>query len=194
MATYHGYISIPHSSYEEWKSNTLGNSYDVDNFPAYNPYQCWDYCALLWRQYGLTLVTKPGGGGAIDCWSISRYANARPPFTSYTSLSGIKKGDILVFRAYFGWVGTAGHIGLAATDYSGRNISRNLIKVLGQNQAGSSKVNIVEYPLNAVVGYFRNTKWTDTPSPTPTPTPTTTKRDNFPWPVAWKHWPNFKRK
>lgn len=194
MATYHGYITVPHSSYEVWKSNTLGNSYDVDYYPAYAPFQCWDYCALLWRQYGLTLITKAGGGGAIDCWRVSRYVNARTPFISLTGASGIKKGDILVFKPYSGWVGVNGHIGLAATDYSGRNVSQNLIKVLGQNQAGSSKVNIVEYPLAALEGYFRNTYWTESPTPEPTPTPSdTTKRDKFPWAIAWRHWPNFKR-
>ena len=171
MAQYNGYVQIPHGSYQEWRNATLGNGYNVDN--AYGN-QCWDFCAELWYQYGLRLVTRPSGNGiASDCWNISRYTNARPPFTSIEGKENIKRGDVLV------WNGTSqsptGQIAFADEDYNGTN----QIHVLGQNQgqgtlAGS---NIALLSLNNFLGIFRNTNWQEQP---PTPTPTNKKR-NFKW-------------
>ena len=96
MAQYNGYRKVPHGSYSKWRSATLGNGYNVD-FSAGN--QCWDYCALLYRQYGLTLRTKPGGGTAYECWSISRWANSQPPFRSITGVQNIKRGDIIILKS-----------------------------------------------------------------------------------------------
>ena len=195
MAQYYGYLNVSHNSFTQWYNATHGNGYNVD-YSFGN--QCWDYCALLWYQYNLRLITKPGGGGAIDCWNVSRYINAKPPFKSYTNIKKIKRGDILVFRPYGQAVGLAGHIGFAYTDYSGRNTAKNTLKILGQNQAGSTVVNVVEYPINAIVGYFRNTKWTatDPDEPVDPDDPETKGKDkvkHFPWAIAWAHWPNFKR-
>lgn len=194
MAQYWGYVSVPHASFNQWYNNTIGNGYNVD-YSFGN--QCWDYCTLLWWQYGLQLVTKAGGGGAIDCWNVSRYINAKTPFKSYTTISKIKRGDILVFKPYGTAVGAAGHIGFAYTDYSGRNTSKNTLKILGQNQAGSSTVNIVEYPIAAIVGYFRNTRWSsvDPDEPVDPDDPETKQsiKKKFPWAVAWSKWSSFKR-
>ena len=89
MAQYNGYVEVPHSSYDEWRSATIGNGYNVDGLYGN---QCWDYCALLWHQYNLTLVTRPGiGGGAADCWLISRNINARDPFISLTGIENVKR-------------------------------------------------------------------------------------------------------
>ena len=38
-------------------------------------------------------------------------------------------------------------------------------------------------------GFIYN-PWADQPTP---PTPSDVKKDEFPWPVAWRHWQNFKR-
>ena len=191
MAQYYGYIQVPHESYDAWRSATINNSYDVD-YPYGAMFQCWDYCALLWYQYGRRLVTKSGGGGAINCWTVSREANSKPPFVSIADLTKLKRGDIVVFQYMRGWVGTAGHIAILDENITTLMIARNRIKMLGQNQAGSSRVNVVEYPLSAAVGFFRNTNWNPITPPSPTPT-VTNKRDSFPWAVAWRHWPNFKR-
>lgn len=195
MAQYYGYRTVPHNSFNQWYNATIGNGYNVDY--SYGN-QCWDYCALLWYQYNLRLITKAGGGGAIDCWTSSRYINAKSPFKSYTDVTKIKRGDVLVFRPYGQSVGSAGHIGFAYTDYSGRNKSKNTLKILGQNQAGSTVVNIAEYPIAAIVGYFRNTRWTSVDPDEPVdPDDPEEKgkegKDHFPWAVAWHHWSNFKR-
>ena len=188
MAQYNGYRYVPHGSYNAWRAAVLGNGYNVDY--SYGN-QCWDLVALLYWQYGLTLITRPGGNGtAEDCWYRSRQANSKPPFISLTGKENIRRGDILVWSAG-NMQNATGHIAFADMNYSQRN-SRGQIQCLGQGQ-GSSVTNIVWIGTN-IIGIFRNTKWDSTPSPDPTPTPTTIKRDNFPWPVAWKHWPNFKRK
>lgn len=169
MAQYNGYVQIPHGSYQEWRNATLGNGYNVDN--AYGN-QCWDFCAELWYQYGLRLVTRPAGNGiASDCWNISRYTNAKPPFTSIEGKENIKRGDVLV------WNGTSqyptGHIAFADEDYNGTD----QISCLGQNQGQGSVggSNVATLSLNNFLGIFRNTNWQEQP-----PTPTNEKR-KFKW-------------
>ena len=87
MAQYNGYVSIPHATYDEWKAATIGNGYNADRQFGN---QCWDYCAELWHQYGLTLYTRPGGGGAADCWLISKNSNAVSPFKAIYNKEDIK--------------------------------------------------------------------------------------------------------
>lgn len=187
MAQYNGYRKIAHSSYDEWKRLTEGNGYDVD-YQWGN--QCWDYCALLWYQYNLPLVTRSGGGGAADCWIISKNVNARGPFIAIEGITNVKRGDILVWNR--GRYHSAGHIAIADEDY---NPNHNYIYCLGQNQGkGQYYVAYVEKVYNAdFLGIFRNTEWDQTPPPGPEPEPKDNKIENeFPWAVAWNHWENFK--
>lgn len=161
MAHYVGYLEVPHGSFQEWRNATYGNGYDVDGWFGE---QCWDYVALLYWQYGLTLYTRAGGGGAQDCWLVSRAENSRTPFISLTGKQNIKRGDILVFGS-----ATVGHISFADEDYNPSHPS--YIASLGQNQAGNGSgypVNVVNYSLNNFLGIFRNTYWNGvTPPPTP---------------------------
>lgn len=182
MAQYNGYVAVPHGSYNQWRAATLGNGYNVD-FMFGN--QCWDFCALLYWQYGRTLITKPMGGSAYECWTISRQANSRSPFVSIESVNNIKRGDIIVLNR--GGRNTTGHIAFADEDYNGTNY----VKLLGQNQGGvNGNVNVVNTSMTRFLGIFRNTNWRESPTP---PTPTGQKeKDKFPWPVAWAHWQNFK--
>ena len=187
MAQYNGYRIIPHASYNQWRAQTFGNGYNVDY--AYGN-QCWDYCALLYYQYGLSLITKAGGGYAFECWTVSRNANARYPFVAVTGINNIKRGDIIVLNRTAS--NYAGHIAFADEDYNGSGY----IWLVGQNQGGyNGNVNRTKFSVAPFLGIFRNTTWTHEPTPpTPTPTPsTTTKKDKFPWAIAWRHWPNFKQ-
>lgn len=184
MAQYDGYRQVPHSSYSEWRTATIGNGYNVDY--AYGN-QCWDYCALLYFQYNLPLITRPGGNGtAADCWNRSRALNSRPPFISVEGVSNIKRGDIIIWNS--NEYSSTGHMAFADEDYNGTNY----IRCVGQNQGQTSSgpVNSTTLNLNNFLGVFRNTKWQE-PAPTP-PTPTDTKKKKFPWVVAWHHWDNFK--
>ena len=184
MATYRGYITVPHSSYDEWRTATISNSYDVDYYPRTQPYQCWDYTALLYFQYGRALQTKPGGNGtAADCWNVSRNYNSQSPFISLTGKENIKRGDILVWNS--NQYSSTGHIAFADEDYNGTNS----LSCLGQNQ-GSYNVKLTTLSLTNFLGIFRNTKWDDTPAPSPEPEKKKKKRA-FPWAVAWNNWPGF---
>ena len=184
MSQFNGYVHVPHASYDQWRAATWGNGYNVDYMFGN---QCWDFCALLWWQYGLTLVTRPGGGGAADCWTISRYTNAQPPFISITGKENIKRGDILVWNR--SRIHSNGHIAFADENY---NPNKNSIAAYGANQGQGiyGAVNVVDQSYTAFLGIFRNTNWRESPTP---PTPTAQKQEKkFPWPVAWAHWQNFK--
>lgn len=178
MAQYNGYVNVPHGSYDEWRAATLGNGYNVDY--SYGN-QCWDYCALLYWQYGLTLITKAGGGGACDCWNISRAANSRPPFESIVGVQNIKRGDILVFDAN-PW-SSAGHICFADEDYKAGGI--NTVEQNGLNPSAPVSIGHTNY--SYFLGIFRNTEWSSAPVP---PTPEKKKKRKFPWAVALHHWYN----
>lgn len=179
-----GYVLIPHSSYGEWKLNTLNKGYNADG--AYGN-QCWDYLAELWYQYGLTLYTGPEGY-AYECWTVSRSRNAVGPFTAIEGISNIKRGDIIVLSGISSL--PAGHIAIADQDYQGGNY----LQILGQHQGESqsaytSYVNVRNFEIGSrFLGIFRNTEWVVTPPPVEDK-----KKKKFPYPVAWHHWQNFKR-
>lgn len=180
MAQYNGYRSVLHNTYDQWRNATLGNGWNVDY--AYGN-QCWDLPALLYFQYGLTLVTRPGGNGtAADCWNVSRTANSKTPFISLTGKENIKRGDILVWNS--NQFSTTGHIAFADEDYNGTNYISCLGQNQGQGTAGAA--NIATLNFNNFLGIFRNTKWV---APEPTPVETTDKK-KFPWVIAWHHWYN----
>lgn len=184
MAQYNRYVSVPHLTYDAWRNATLGNGYNVDYY-AQGGYgnQCWDYCALCYWQYGLTLVTKAGGGTAYDCWNVSRAINSRYPFQSITGVHNIRRGDIIITKAP---TSRTGHICFADENYRTSG-DKTRLWCVGQNQRGSSALPVTrdEISIRYFVGIFRNRTWVNTP-PTPPPTPTpsgeTVYNDNkYPW-------------
>lgn len=170
MAQYNRYVSVPHLTYNMWRNATLGNGYNVDGY-AQN--QCWDYCALLWWQYGMYLITRPGGNGtAYDCWAISRNANARYPFVAVTGVQNIRRGDVIVTKAP---TSKTGHICFADENYRSSG-DRSRLWCLGQRQRGSAALPVTrdEISIRYFVGIFRNITWggSSPEPPTPTPSPT----------------------
>lgn len=182
---YNHYVMLPHATYDEWRAATLGYGFNVDQMYGN---QCWDYVANLYYQYGLTLVTKVGGGTAADCWNISKQANSKPPFIAVDGVTNIKRGDVIVIGANS--YSTTGHICIADEDYNPD--ANNKIWCIGQNQGHGTKAPVTrdKVSLNYFLGIFRNTEWEGTPPvpPTPTPTETSETKKKFPWVVAWKHW------
>lgn len=159
MAQYNGYVEVPHGSYQEWKDATLDNGYNVDYYAGD---QCWDFCALLYWQYGLTLYT--GNGTAEGCWSLMRSANSRSPFRSIDGVQNIKKGDIVIFGPT--QYNYAGHICFADEDYSGSAY----LRCLGQNQRGNGSgypVTLDNQNLGYFYGIFRNDNWDGGVEPEP---------------------------
>lgn len=186
MAQYNGYVSVNHATYADWRQATLGNGYNVDGMYGN---QCWDFCALLWWQYGLTLYTRPGGGTAEDCWTVSRALNSVTPFTSVYNKSEILQGDVIVFAGTTQY--PTGHIAFANEDYNGTNS----IECLGQHQGGAGQndpSNLATLNLVNFLGAFRNMNWTNVPPSPPTPPSGTGEKRKFPWAIAWAHWDGFK--
>lgn len=180
MAQINHYEYVPHATYDEWRNATWGNGYNVDQMYGN---QCWDFCALLYWQYDLTLITKPGGGSAYECWTVSRDANSKPPFISLQNKESIKRGDIIVWNRNN--VHRNGHIAFADENY---DPNKNTIKAYGQNQGQgtSAPANVVEMSLNDFLGIFRNENWVQGPQPEKKE-----EKEEFPWAVAWQHWDNF---
>lgn len=188
MAQYNTYVSVPHASYDQFKNATLGNGYNVNN--DYWQNQCWDYIALLYYQYGLTLYTGTGGF-AKTCWTQKKAQNSKPPFIAVNGITSIRRGDVVVLDGIPGRV--AGHIALADENYRGMYIN-----LLGQNQGKGKSYPVYvakNFPIGSrFLGIFRNTAWQNVPpEPTPTPSGKNKFERGFPWPVAWQHWNNFKR-
>lgn len=177
---YRQLLANQYDTYEHWRSYALTHGVNVD-FTYGN--QCWDICALLWRQYGHTLET--GNGYAYGCWVLRRNQNAVFPFSkvgddSQSAMARkklIKRGDCLVFAP--SGLNYTGHICFADEDYNGTD----LISCLGQNQgqgvSWGTPSNIVNNNLRVFLGAFRNTNWKSV-DPTP-PTPTTSTKKEFPW-------------
>lgn len=175
MAWY-GYVDVPHSTYEEWKQNTINNGYDVD---GYWGCQCWDFASLFWRNVGYAAgypLTGPNHS-AYECWTVSREANQGSEFDLIYNKEEIKIGDVIVFGG-----GANGHIAFANEDYGGTDS----MECLGQNQGGgtpgpgggtSVSLNILN--LSGFLGAFRYKGWESTP-PQP-PLPSLTTNNHFPW-------------
>lgn len=184
--------SVAHATYDQFKTATLGHSYDLDGYPTSQPYQCWDGVDLLYQQadVGQYLYTgRPYGGEgyAKECWTYAdaRQQNGSGHFSMVFNKENIKKGDIIVFNTYSGWYGEAGHIGFADEDYNGTNY----INILSQNFYNKHYMDVDQaYLGTAFLGAFRYDAWQQ---PVP-PTPTSKKKRHFPWPIAWENWVGFE--
>jgi len=192
--------SVPHANYIEFRNYVNGRGFDVD---GYYGYQCWDGVDLLYQQsdVGQYLYTAFNfdtslSSGVKTCWlyNPARQRNGSGHFSEVTRIEDIKQGDIIVLDQYSGWYGSTGHIAFADSDYDGTNY----MNLLGQNQgAGDPNFGL---PFNlfrsyigpgAFLGAFRYDAWATPPTPTPTKTEW---KQTFPWAVAWRQWPGFKRR
>lgn len=165
MSQYNGYVTIPHSSYSEWKTNTLGNGYDADGLYEN---QCWDYASEFWYNAGFgTGYPITGGDDAKGIWA-NRDDNTGDKFTLVYNLNEVKVGDVVCFS-----IDPYGHVGFVDEVYSGGDY----IKILSQNVLNQQYVTVDNYPVATFQGAFRYIPWNSTP---PTP-PTPTRRGKFPW-------------
>lgn len=152
------FYSVPTGSYAQFKNAVINNGYDIDN---YYGWQCWDGTALLWQQFGKSLIT--GNGLAIGCWDLKREVNKYDLFDLVGDVNSLREGDVVVMRP--------NHIGFF-DGYEG-----NFMRILGQNQggranpAGGSAFNLTRVAKSAFAGAFRLKKWNVAPAPAPTPAP-----------------------
>lgn len=176
MAVYNRYVSLPHNTFNNWKSATTGNSYVVDNTKPL----CWNYITELWYNVGFPTGYPLMGVSDFpaEIWILNRQANASYNGTTYFNLvyekEDIKKGDVIVLSG----LGNYSDIAIANEDYNSSHPS--YLSVLIEGYQGSAYVSLLSsFPINDFIGGFRYIAWNGTP-PTPPPVPTL-KRKRFPW-------------
>ena len=165
MTTYNNYVTIPHSTYAEWRSNTLGNSYDVDGQPPDQPYQCWDFAAEFWYNLGFGEgYPLTGGNNAKGIWE-NRNDNKGDVFDLIYNPLSLKVGDIICFS-----YGDYGHVGFLDDTYDGGSY----FKLLSQNNS-QPYVTSENYGSITFQGAFRYKAWNDSP------TSINIRKSKFPW-------------
>ena len=178
----YGYIQVAHGTYQSWRTDTIGEAFDVDG--SYGC-QCWDYASLFWWNVGFPsspLYPKTGPQGyASEVWTVSRFQNVAYNGTTYfrliNNLMEVKEGDVIVFS------GIPGHIAFADEDYTPGAF---FIRCVGQNQGGGTPqpgggttVSVNNLQTSGFLGAFRYIPWETTP-PTPT-VQSKPKQKHFPW-------------
>lgn len=185
MAFYTGYITIPHSTYDEWKNAVAGNGYNAD---GYYGDQCWDLTAEFWYNVGFPQGFPHTGANhyASECWTVSRSENISYNGTQYFdliyNLSDVKRGDVVVFDGTVD--NPPGHIGFADSDFN----PSTPLSILGQNQGtggvptpevnpeGGTTANVNTLNASEFLGAFRFKGWQPIP-----PTPTSRGKTHFKW-------------
>ena len=96
MAIYTEYVTVPHASYEQFRSNIIGNGYEVDGLYGC---QCVDVAKLINWNLGYTSPywSTGGTGYAYGGWTVAsaRAFNASQ-CSLVTSLANVKRGDLIV--------------------------------------------------------------------------------------------------
>ena len=175
-------VEVDISSFENFKSATLGNGYDIDD--SYG-YQCWDYGALLWGNigryghsgvpYAYPYLSTGGTGYAYGIW-LARTENATDQFDLIFNLSDVKAGDLVILDKGRFTGDVSGHDAYADESYDGSGY----MWLVGQNQENPSATvgHVVTRDRMSVakfLGAFRFKQWEH---PTP-PRPYT--KSKFPW-------------
>lgn len=173
MTIYIGYVTIPHGSYAEFKTATLGNGYNYDN--TYGC-QCYDVAAEFWWNVGF-----PAGYPIITQSSAYTMWNNRDQNISYNSiqyfdliynLADVKQGDMMVYAGT--QANPYGHNGLADEDYAtwhANNPNSYEFPILSQNNGGTpdpqggALMNVHGYDTRLFLGAFRYKAWHVTPTP-----------------------------
>lgn len=182
-----GYVTIPHSTYDEWRNATNGNGYNFDNMYGC---QCYDLAVEFWWNVGFPqgYPTSQGSGNAWQIWS-DRLNNVAYGGTTYfdliTNLDDIKRGDVIVYNYYTG--NPYGHIGFADDNYASwhaNNPGSYEFPILSENNGGTpdpqggAYTNVHGYDIRLFLGAFRYRAWHTTPPTPPTPV---SGRSKFPW-------------
>lgn len=162
MAQYNGYVSIPHATYAEWKTNTLGNGYDADG--VYGN-QCWDFVSEFWYNLGFgENYPITGGNDAKGIWP-NRELNKGDQFDLIYDTTSLKVGDVICFS-----YGEYGHVGFLDEPYDGGGY----FKLLSQNNS-QPYVTAENFGSITFQGAFRYKAWNTTPITT------NIKKSKFPW-------------
>ena len=137
--------------------------------------ECWDYINLLWSHLGSRYYTYPPSDPSSTNHGVkwgwineeARAANTITHLTQITSLSNVKRGDVIVISD-----GEYGHAAFAAEDYQGTGY----LSFYSQNYNWIEEVRLdINVSMANFLGAWRYDAW-QTP---PHPVAETKKR--FPW-------------
>ena len=135
-------------SYADFKATYLGKSVDVDGFPAYNIYQCWDLVSGVYFPYIGGKIIHCGQTGYVVDIANQRKTNGILDFCVDIGLKAeLQPGDICIWKKC-----TAcpySHIAIYDHDNG-----QDKVYFLGQNQP-FNKVNIRQIDVSGIVGVFR---------------------------------------
>ena len=81
---------------QEFYTETLGKSYDMDGVPVRDPIQCADFFKVACR-YVLGYHWATGGDGYVDNWWYNRNAQHPELFNFITDWRQLKNGDFVVW-------------------------------------------------------------------------------------------------
>lgn len=137
--------------------------------------ECWDYINLLWVYLNSVYYTYPPSNPSATNHGVkwgwinteARAANTINHLTQISSLSDVKRGDIVVISD-----GEFGHAGFADEDYNGTNY----LYVYSQNYNGRRSVGRDNNNMSSFVGGWRYDGWTVNP-----PQPVIISKTHFPW-------------
>ena len=135
-------------SYADFKATYLGKSVDVDGFPTYNIYQCWDLVSGVYFPYIGGKIIHCGQTGYVVDIANQRKTNGILDFCVDVGLKAtLQPGDICIWKKC-----TAcpySHIAIYDHDNG-----QDKVYFLGQNQP-FNKVNIRQIDVSGIVGVFR---------------------------------------
>ena len=187
---YNGYVSVAHSTYDEWRNATNGNGYDADGVYGC---QCMDLAMIFWYNVGFPQGWPMTSTGNADGVWTARNFNVAYGGTTYfdliPNLNDVKRGDVLCYN-----ISPYGHIGFADEDYATWHASHPSsyeFPILSENNggtpdpAGGAWTNIHGYDTRYFVGAFRYKAWEVIPPPPPTET-----KHKFPWFIYTTKWRN----
>lgn len=141
---------------KQFMDATINKKYDMDNYPSYQKFQCWDYGDFFWTKQVGRMLSTGGTGCARGCWNVAtaRKANAGKDFELITDKKSLKVGDWVVLNT-----GAYGHIGIVYEIVK----KGTTVKIQGQNQGAIiTKVSRVNFNLNTFLGAFRYKNWNKT--------------------------------
>lgn len=135
-------------SYAEFKSLYLGKSVDVDGFPSYNIYQCWDLVAGKYFPYVGGKVIHCGKTGYVVDIATQRATNGILDFCVDVGLKEtLQPGDICIWQK----CPACPYSHIAIYDH---DEGQSKVFFLGQNQP-YNYVTVKQIDVSGIVGVFR---------------------------------------
>lgn len=155
------------TSFDDFVSSTNGQQIGNGTYYA--------YINLLWEHLGSVYYTAnpsdpdPTTQGVKEGWlnTDARAANTITHLSQVTSLSDVKRGDVIILS-----IGLTGRAGFANADYNGTTF----LDVYAQNYS-IPRVELNSMDVSTFIGGWRYDAWN---SPVP-PTPVLSSQKRFPW-------------